>query len=57
MAAIESKQSPDGKGKLLKNVADLIKKNNIQVVDLKFNDLPGLWQHFSIPADDVIDDM
>jgi glutamine synthetase len=30
-------------------VSDLIKKHNIQMIDLKFNDLPGLWQHFSIP--------
>ena len=30
-------------------VTDLIKKNDIQIIDLKFNDLPGLWQHFSIP--------
>ncbi|HLA18006.1 MAG TPA: type I glutamate--ammonia ligase [Dehalococcoidia bacterium] len=30
-------------------VSDLIKKHNIQIIDLKFNDLPGLWQHFSIP--------
>ncbi|MCH7810883.1 MAG: glutamine synthetase beta-grasp domain-containing protein, partial [Chloroflexi bacterium] len=26
----------------------MIKDNNIQIIDLKFNDLPGLWQHFSI---------
>lgn len=32
-----------------------IKKNNIQVVDLKFNDLPGLWQHFSIPAAELLE--
>jgi glutamine synthetase len=32
-----------------KKVSDLIKENDIQIVDLKFNDLPGLWQHFSIP--------
>ena len=32
-----------------------IQKNKIQVVDLKFNDLPGLWQHFSIPAVDLTD--
>ncbi len=32
-----------------------IQKNKIQVVDLKFNDLPGLWQHFSIPATDLVD--
>jgi glutamine synthetase len=30
-------------------INDLIKKNDIQIIDLKFNDLPGLWQHFSIP--------
>jgi glutamine synthetase len=30
-------------------VAKFIKEKNIQIVDLKFNDLPGLWQHFSIP--------
>ena len=33
-------------GKLL----DLIRQKNIQVVDVKFCDLPGTWQHFSIPA-------
>ncbi len=33
----------------VQKIADLIKKENIQIVDLKFNDLPGLWQHFSIP--------
>ncbi len=32
-----------------KEVIELVKKNNIKIVDLKFNDLPGLWQHFSIP--------
>jgi glutamine synthetase len=31
-------------------VNDLIRENQIQIVDLKFNDLPGLWQHFSIPT-------
>ncbi len=30
-------------------VAKYIKEQGIQIVDLKFNDLPGLWQHFSIP--------
>ena len=36
-------------------VKHYVEKNNIQVVDFKFNDLPGLWQHFSIPASDLID--
>ncbi len=32
-----------------------IQKNKIQIVDFKFNDLPGLWQHFSIPASELVD--
>ena len=32
-----------------------IQKNKIQIIDFKFNDLPGLWQHFSIPATDLVD--
>ncbi|MFZ5973857.1 MAG: type I glutamate--ammonia ligase [Bacillota bacterium] len=31
-----------------KEVIEFAKNNNVQVVDLKFNDLPGLWQHFTI---------
>ena len=31
----------------------LIKDNNIRIVDLKFNDLPGLWQHFSISVTEL----
>jgi glutamine synthetase len=30
------------------DVIDLIEKSGIQIVDLRFTDLPGLWQHFSI---------
>ncbi|TSC57917.1 MAG: hypothetical protein Greene041679_227, partial [Parcubacteria group bacterium Greene0416_79] len=26
------------------------RENKVEIVDLKFCDLPGLWQHFSIPA-------
>ena len=50
------------KGNINKNdivkVAKLIKENKIEIIDLKFNDLPGLWQHFSIPATELaeIDD-
>lgn len=42
----------------IQNISKLIKENNIQIVDLKFNDLPGLWQHFSIPSSELweIDD-
>ena len=39
-----------------KRVWKLIKENNIKVVDLKFNDLPGLWQHFTIPIHELDED-
>jgi glutamine synthetase len=32
------------------DVLDLIKEKGIEFVDLKFNDLPGLWQHCTVPA-------
>jgi glutamine synthetase len=38
-----------------KNVGKLIKDNGVEIVDLKFNDLPGLWQHFSIPSTEYED--
>jgi glutamine synthetase len=37
----------------VKRVWKLIRDNKISVVDLKFNDLPGLWQHFSIPISEL----
>jgi len=36
--------------KYIQNVLELIEKDNVQIVDLKFMDFPGLWQHFSMPA-------
>jgi glutamine synthetase len=33
-----------------KDVVKLVKDNDVKVVDFKFIDLPGIWQHFSIPA-------
>jgi glutamine synthetase len=46
------------KGEEIERVNKIIKENKIEIVDLKFNDLPGLWQHFSIPASELteIDD-
>ena len=35
--------------KILKKVKD----ENIKFIDLKFNDLPGLWQHFTITAGEL----
>ena len=36
-------------------ILKFVKENNIKIVDLKFNDLPGLWQHFSIPSSELAD--
>ena len=33
-----------------KDVVKLAKDNNIKMIDFRFIDLPGLWQHYSIPA-------
>ena len=30
-------------------VLKAIKDDKIAMVDLRFTDLPGLWQHFSVP--------
>jgi glutamine synthetase len=32
-----------------KEVLDMAKENGAKVVDLRFMDFPGLWQHFSVP--------
>src|SRR5205085_791880 len=32
------------------DVMKLIRERGIQIVDLKFTDLPGQWQHFSVPV-------
>ena len=36
-----------------KNITDLIAANDIRVVDLKFVDMPGTWQHFTIPVSEL----
>jgi glutamine synthetase len=40
-----------------KEVLELAKKNKVEIVDLKFIDMPGLWQHFSIPAAELSEDL
>ncbi len=36
---------------MTKTVDDVLKlKEQVQMVDLRFTDMPGTWQHFSIPA-------
>ena len=36
-----------------KEVLDFAKKNKVEMVDLKFVDLVGTWQHFSIPTSEL----
>ena len=36
-----------------KDVLDLANKNNVVMVDLRFTDWPGMWQHFSVPISEL----
>jgi glutamine synthetase len=36
-----------------RDIVSLIEKENVEVVDLRFMDFPGLWQHFSVPAREI----
>jgi len=36
-----------------KEVIELCKAEEVKVVDLRFMDFPGLWQHFSIPVSEL----
>ncbi|PKB66800.1 MAG: type I glutamate--ammonia ligase [SAR202 cluster bacterium Io17-Chloro-G3] len=38
-------------------VLKLMKDNNCDILDLKFTDLPGAWQHFSVPIGQVDDSL
>src|SRR5713101_5837876 len=35
------------------DVLKMIKDTNVKMVDLRFTDLPGVWQHFSVPPSAV----
>lgn len=37
----------------VKEILDLMKKESVEVVDLRFMDFPGIWQHFSVPASEI----
>ncbi len=41
----------------VREVLEYAKKNKVQVVDLKFVDLIGTWQHFTIPASELTEDL
>lgn len=40
----------------IEKVRALIKINGLEIVDLKFTDLPGQWQHFSVPSKELMGD-
>ena len=35
------------------NIIELCKTEEVKIVDLRFMDFPGLWQHFSIPVSEL----
>ena len=37
----------------VREVLEFAKKNKVQVVDMKFVDLIGTWQHFTIPVSEL----
>jgi glutamine synthetase len=37
-------------------IRELAMSSGVKIVDLRFIDLPGMWQHFSIPVEDLEDD-
>jgi glutamine synthetase len=40
-----------------REVVEFAKKNKVEIVDLKFVDIPGLWQHFSVPVSELKEDI
>ncbi len=39
-----------------KDVIKFAKEQDIKMIDLRFIDLPGMWQHFSIPTDQLTEE-
>ncbi len=42
--------------KTAKDVLHLIKSEGVEIVDLRFMDFPGMWQHFSVPVREIEED-
>ena len=38
-------------------VIEFCRTRGLEIVDLKFTDLPGMWQHFSIPAEELSEEI
>ena len=48
------------RGTIAKSPADVLqlaKQAAVKIVDLKFVDLPGVWQHFSLPVKDLNEEL
>jgi glutamine synthetase len=41
------------KNEAIENIFKIIKEHKIKMVDLKFMDFPGQWQHFSVPVHEL----
>jgi glutamine synthetase len=58
-AASDTKRAPaprGGDGAARKHVFDVIRERDVKVVDVKFTDLPGTWQHFTLPVESFDED-
>ncbi|MBS1718517.1 MAG: type I glutamate--ammonia ligase [Armatimonadetes bacterium] len=40
-----------------KDAVKFVKENDVQIIDIRFTDLFGMWHHFSIPAADFTEDI
>src|SRR5258706_1230355 len=40
-----------------KDVIKLAKEKDAKIIDLRFIDVPGLWQHFSIPVAELSEEL
>src|SRR6267142_1767226 len=59
-ATLEPTTSTPAKPAAGASPADVVRKAKeagVQVVDLRFTDLPGTWQHFSIPLKELTEDL
>lgn len=45
-----------GSLKTPKDVVEFLRNEGVEIVDLRFMDFPGLWQHFSVPAREIEED-
>ncbi len=44
---------PDSRAVAIQDVLKRVNDENIEMIDFKFMDFPGQWQHFSIPASQI----